>query len=102
MRKWIPGIVNERVSARSYKIKTVKGGIYIRNKKCIRIKHIDLRQSLQATKENSTKSQQHTHWGTQKSYQKATKTNRIHELYQNMEHTKKICIKALALVLGLI
>ena len=33
MRKWILGIVIERVSARSYKVKTVKGGVYIRNKK---------------------------------------------------------------------
>ena len=30
MKKWIPGIVIERISARSYRIKTVKGGIYIR------------------------------------------------------------------------
>ena len=31
VRKWILGIVTERVSARSYKIKTIQGGVYIRN-----------------------------------------------------------------------
>ena len=61
MRKWIQGGVIERTNTRSYKVKTVKGGVYVRNRKLIRIKYTDSRQSLQATKENSTKLQQHIH-----------------------------------------
>ena len=41
-----------RVSVRSYKIKTIKGGVYIRNRKFIRIKYTDSRQSLQTTDSN--------------------------------------------------
>ena len=33
MRKWMPWIVIEKTSARSYKVKTIKGGVYIRNRK---------------------------------------------------------------------
>ena len=49
VRRWIPAIVIERISTRSYKVKTIKGGIYIRNRKFIRVKYTDLRQSLQTT-----------------------------------------------------
>ena len=92
-RKWIPGIVIERASAQSYRVKTIKGGIYIRNRKFIRIKHTDSRQGLQATGENRTPTYKNTHRKTQVKYKKTTKTNRVQELYQNMGHTKKICIK---------
>ena len=63
IRKWIPGIAIERIRARSYKVKTIKGGIYIRNRKFIRIKHTDLKQSLQTTKENRVPSYNDTHTG---------------------------------------
>ena len=36
------GIDIERVSIRSYKVKTIKGGIYIRNRKFITIRYTDL------------------------------------------------------------
>ena len=61
MRKWIPGVIIERVSARSYKVKTVKCGVYIRNRKSIRIKYTDSRQSLQTTKEDRAPSYSNTH-----------------------------------------
>ena len=61
LRKWIPGIVIERVSARSYKLKTVKGGVYVGNRKFIRIKYTDSRQSLQASKEDKAPSYSNTH-----------------------------------------
>ena len=32
VRRWISATVVETLSARSYKVKTIKGGIYIRNK----------------------------------------------------------------------
>ena len=32
VRRWIPAIVVEVLSARSYKVKTIKGGIYVRNR----------------------------------------------------------------------
>ena len=49
VRRWIPATVVEIPSARSYKVKTIKGGIYIRNRKFIRTKHTDSRQSLKTT-----------------------------------------------------
>ena len=42
-------IVIETLSARSYRVKTPKGGVYVRNRKYMRIKHTDLRQSLKTT-----------------------------------------------------
>ena len=56
----------ERVSARSYRVKTIKGGISIRNRKFIRIKHTDSRQSLQTTEENRTLNYSNTHTGRPK------------------------------------
>ena len=48
--------VIETLSARSYRVKTPKGGVYVRNRKYMRIKHTDLRQSLKTTpNENSTR-----------------------------------------------
>ena len=61
MRKWIPGVIIERVSAGSYKVKIVKSGVYIRNRKFIRIKYTDLRQNLQATKEDRAPSYSNIH-----------------------------------------
>ena len=61
VRKWIPGIVIERVSARSYQIKTVKGGIYIRNRKFIGIKYTDSRQSLKTIPKDTAQSEGTTH-----------------------------------------
>ena len=74
VRKWVPGIVIERISARSYRIKTIKGGVYIRNRKFIRIRYTDSRQSLQATEDNRIPCH-NTHRKTQLNYRKATKTN---------------------------
>ena len=65
-RKWIPGIVIERVTARSYRVKTINGGVYIRNRKLIKVKHTDSRQSLQATGENRTPTYKNTHTGRPK------------------------------------
>ena len=46
-RKWIPGHIIKRLSQRTYKVKTYNGGIYIRNRKFIKPRYIDSRQSLQ-------------------------------------------------------
>ena len=54
VRRWIPATVVEIPSARSYKVKTIKGGIYIRNRKFIRTKHTDSRQSLKTTPKETT------------------------------------------------
>ena len=35
-RNWIPGHIIERLSSRTYKVKTYNGGIYIRNRKFIK------------------------------------------------------------------
>ena len=46
-RNWIPGHIIERLSRRTYKIKTYNGGIYVRNRKFIKPRYVDSRQSLQ-------------------------------------------------------
>ena len=49
VRTWIPAIIAEILSARSYKVRTIKEAIYIRNRKYIRIRYTDSRQSLKTT-----------------------------------------------------
>ena len=61
VRRWIPTNVIEKISTRSYKVKTIKGGIYIRNRKFIRVKYTDLRQSLQTTGKNTALGHNTTH-----------------------------------------
>ena len=46
-RNWTQGHVTQRLSQRTYKVKTYNGGIYIRNRKFIKPQYIDSRQSLQ-------------------------------------------------------
>ena len=46
-RNWTQGHVTERLSQRTYKVKTYNGGIYIRNRKFIKPRYTDFRQSLQ-------------------------------------------------------
>ena len=53
IRRWIPATVIKVLSARSYKVKTIKRGIYVRNRKFIRIKYIDSRQSLKTTRKDT-------------------------------------------------
>ena len=48
-RNWIQGYVIERLSQRTYKVKTYNGGTYIRNRKFIKPRYIDSRQSLQTS-----------------------------------------------------
>ena len=47
VRRWILATIVEILSARSYKVKTIKGGIYVRNRKFIRIRYTDSRLSLE-------------------------------------------------------
>ena len=61
IRRWIPVTVVEILSARSYKVKTIKGGIYIRNRTFIRIKHTDSRQSLKTTPKDTVPCEGTTH-----------------------------------------
>ena len=61
IRRWMPAVVFKRISARSYKVKTITGGIYIRNRKFIRVKYSDLRQSLQTTRKNIALDHSNTH-----------------------------------------
>ena len=61
VRRWIPATVVEILGARSYKVKTIKGGIYIRNRKFIRIKHTDSRQNLKTTPKDTVPGEVTTH-----------------------------------------
>ena len=54
VRKWVPGTIIDVISSRSYKVKTILGGVYIKSWKFIKIRHTDLRQSLQTTQESAT------------------------------------------------
>ena len=63
VRKWVPVTIVEALSARSYRVKTPRGGVYLRNRKFIRIRHSDSRQSLKTTKRDMTLSKSTTHIG---------------------------------------
>ena len=47
MKNWIPGHITKKLGPRTYKIKTHYRGIYIRNRKFIKPRYTDLRQSPQ-------------------------------------------------------
>ena len=57
VRRWIPATIVETLSARSYRVKTIKGTIYIRNRKFIRIRYTDSRQSLQTIPKDTVQSE---------------------------------------------
>ena len=61
VRRWTPAIIVETLSVRSYRVKTPKGGVYVRNRKFIRIKHTDSRQSLKATPKDTVLGESITH-----------------------------------------
>ena len=61
IKRWIPATVVETLSAKSYRVNTTKGGVYIRNRKFIKIKHTDSRQSLKTTPENTVLGEGITH-----------------------------------------
>ena len=46
-RNWTPGFIIGIISPRTYKVKTLNGGIYIRNRKFIKPRYTDSRQSLE-------------------------------------------------------
>ena len=53
--------VVEILSAGAYRVKTPKGGIYVRNRNFIRIKHTDSRQSLKPTQKDTGQDENTTH-----------------------------------------
>ena len=58
-RSWTPGVIIGILGPRTYRVKTLNRGIYIRNRKFIRPRNTDLKQSLETTKE-SRKPTEHT------------------------------------------
>ena len=46
-RNWTPGLIIEVIGPRTYRVKTLNGEIYIRNRKFIRPRYTDSRQSLE-------------------------------------------------------
>ena len=49
-RNWTPGFIIGIISPRTYKVKTLNGGIYIRNRKFLKPRYTDSRQSLETTR----------------------------------------------------
>ena len=47
VRKWVPATIVEALNTRSYRMKTPRGGVYIRNRKFIRIRHSDSKAESQ-------------------------------------------------------
>ena len=45
-RNWAKGVIIQVISDRTYKVKTKVGGIYVRNRKLIKIRHTDSKGSL--------------------------------------------------------
>ena len=66
VRKWVPRTIIEVISARSYKVKTHIGGVYVRNRKFIKIRHTDSRQSLKTTQRDIRPNENNTHIGRPK------------------------------------
>ena len=58
---WTPGYITERLSSRTYKVNTYNGGIYIRNRKFIKPRYTDSKQSLQTTKATTESREQLEH-----------------------------------------
>ena len=58
-KNWTPGLIIRRVSPRTYRVRTLNGGIYIRNRKFIRPRYTDSKQSLETAK-GDTKPAEHT------------------------------------------
>ena len=86
-RRWIPGVVIERVSVTIIQNKNYQRWNLFQKQKIYQDQAHRLKaKSTDYTREQDTKLQQYTH-------RKTTETDRIHELYQNIGHTKKICIK---------
>ena len=50
---WLPGLITERINPRTCKLRTPNGGTYIRNRKFIRPRYIDLKQSLETIRRNT-------------------------------------------------
>ena len=61
VRKWVPRTIIEVTSARSYKVKTRTGVVYVRDRKFIKIRHTDLGQSLMTTQRDITPNENITH-----------------------------------------
>ena len=57
-RNWIPGHIIEKLSRRTYKIKAYNGGVYVRNRKFIKPRYTDSRQSLQTNYQTTTDSRE--------------------------------------------
>ena len=79
MRKWVPQTIIEVISARSYNEKTLIGGVYVRNQKFIKIRHIDLRQSLKTTQRDVTPNENNTNIGRPRRI-----TRKPHRLIESM------------------
>ena len=63
VRRWILATIVEILSARSYKVRIIKGGIYIRNRKFIRIRYTDSKQSLETIPKDTEQSEGTTYTG---------------------------------------
>ena len=61
VRRWIPTTIIQTLSIMAYKVRTIKGEIYIRNRKFIRIRFTDSRQSLETIPNDTAQSEGTTH-----------------------------------------
>ena len=62
-RRWIPATVTETLSVRSYKVQSTKGGIYVRNRKFIKVRHTDSSQILKTTPKDTIQGEDTTYTG---------------------------------------
>ena len=73
-RNWIPGHIINRLSRRTYKVKTYNGGVYVRNRKFIKPRYVDSRQSLQTSNRMTTDPREQS--GQSKHHQRLKRTTR--------------------------
>ena len=85
---------SEVISPRTYRVKTLNGGIYIRNREFIKPRYTDSRQSLETIRRDTKPTEHAPHnYRPKTNHQKATETNRNHELYTNrttLDHTHSL------------
>ena len=94
VRRWIPATIVEILSARSCKVRTIKGGIYVRKQENLLESDTQTQnRGLRLYQRDREQSEGTTHTGRPKrTTRRPTKTHRVNKLYTDKIHTEEIHI----------
>ena len=90
VRRSIPATVIETLSVKSYKVQYIKGGIYVRNRKFIKVRHTDLRQSLKTTPKDTIQGADTRYTGRPRRTTRRPQTHRVNEVHMDKIYMEKI------------